>query len=266
MSPSAGPTPRHPPVRTSGRWPGGACLAEAVLAGDRLALARLLSRIEDGDPEGQEGLIALYARGGRAHRIGVTGPPGTGKSTLVNRLVQAFRAIGEGATGGAPSVGIVAVDPSSPFTGGAILGDRIRMGDLAGDPGVFIRSMASRGALGGLSRTTGDMVEALDAAGFPIILIETVGAGQAEVDIARAAHTTIVVEAPGLGDEVQAIKAGILEAADILVVNKADLPGADSSIRDLRTVVEMGYPLAKGERASHTGLWTSSCLAGALCP
>jgi LAO/AO transport system kinase len=227
MSPSAEVRPR---------------LAEAVLSGDRLALARLLSRIENGDPEGQAGLIELYPHGGKAHRIGVTGPPGTGKSTLVSRLAQAFRSLSPVEAAPALTVGIVAVDPSSPFTGGAVLGDRIRMGELAGDPGVFIRSMASRGALGGLSRATGDVVEALDAAGFDILLIETVGAGQAEVDIARAAQTTIVVEAPGLGDEVQAIKAGILEAADILVVNKADLPGAEAALRALRTTVELGYP------------------------
>jgi LAO/AO transport system kinase len=250
MSPSPG-------LRPTATLQAGLDLAEAVRGGDRLALSRLLSWIEDGDAEGREGLSALYGHGGNARRVGVTGPPGTGKSSLVNRLAKAFRE-GPGDSG-APTVGIVAVDPSSPFTGGAILGDRIRMTDLAGDPGVFIRSMASRGALGGLSRTTGDVVEALDAAGFDLLLIETVGAGQAEVDIARAAPTTIVVEAPGLGDEVQAIKAGLLEAADIIVVNKADLPGAENALRSLRTTIDIGFPSAKDRDLGTT--WVPPVLA-----
>jgi LAO/AO transport system kinase len=214
--------------------PGDAVLAERIGSGDRLALARLLTWIENQTQEGLEGLAALYPRTGKAHIVGITGAPGTGKSTLVNELVRAMRRGGE-----PPPVAIVAVDPSSPFSGGAILGDRIRMRDLAGDPGVFIRSMASRGALGGLARGTAGVVQALDAAGFDEILIETVGAGQAEVDIARAAHTIVVVAAPGLGDDVQALKAGILEIADILVVNKADLPGADSTRRALRAALEL---------------------------
>jgi LAO/AO transport system kinase len=206
---------------------------DRILAGDRLALARLLTQIEDEQPEGFETLSALFPHTGQAHLVGITGPPGTGKSTLVNRLALALRSRTQ------KMVGVVAVDPSSPFTGGAILGDRIRMRDLAGDPGIFIRSMASRGALGGLARTTAAVVDALDAAGFGWILIETVGAGQAEVEIARTAHTTLVVEAPGLGDDVQAIKAGILEAADLLVVNKADLPGADKTVSALEASLEL---------------------------
>ena len=221
-------------------------LAARARAGDRLALARLLSRIENQDPQGLSGLAALYPHSGRAQRVGVTGGSGTGKSSLVNVLVQHIRSGGAAA----PTVAVVAVDPSSPFSGGALLGDRIRMGDLAGDPGVFIRSMASRGALGGLARATADVVEALDAAGYGLILIETVGAGQTEVDIARTAHTTLVVEAPGLGDDVQAIKAGILEIADILVVNKADLPGADHTLRLLRAALELAQP-DHAEHAHH---------------
>jgi LAO/AO transport system kinase len=217
-------------------------LAAAVLQGDRLALARLLTGIENEDPRGLDALSELYPSGGQADRIGVTGPPGCGKSSLVARLGAHIRRHGLRPGTGPVKVAVVAVDPSSPFTGGAILGDRIRMRDLAGDPGVFIRSMASRGALGGLARATFGTVQALDAAGYPVILIETVGAGQAEVEIARTAHTTLVVEAPGMGDDVQAIKAGILEIADILVVNKADLPGAENAMRQLRAALALGYP------------------------
>jgi len=202
-----------------------------ILSGQRLAIARLLTRVENGNAA--EALPALFAHTGRAHLIGVTGAPGTGKSSLVNEMAKALRRAGQ-------TVGIVAVDPSSPFTGGAILGDRIRMRDLSGDPGVFIRSMASRGALGGLARATADVVKVLDAAGFDKVIIETVGAGQSEVDIARAAHTTVVVEAPGLGDEVQGLKAGILEIADVLVLNKADTPGAELALRALRAALEIG--------------------------
>ncbi len=209
-------------------------LVSGVLAGDRRALARLISRIEDEEPSVQEALSALHPHTGRAHVIGVTGAPGTGKSTLVNELAKGFRKRGE-------TVGIVAVDPTSPFTGGALLGDRVRMRDLAGDPGIFIRSMATRGSLGGLARATGDVVRVLDAAGFSVILVETVGVGQAEVDIARTAHTTVVVEAPGLGDDVQALKAGLMEIADILVVNKADRPGAAQTVRALEVALELGW-------------------------
>lgn len=209
-----------------------------LLSGDRRALARLLTQIENAAPSAAEALAVLFPHTGRAHRVGVTGPPGTGKSTLVNELAKVWRRNGR-------TVAIVAVDPSSPFTGGAILGDRIRMRDLAGDPGVFIRSMASRGSLGGLARTTGDVVNALDAAGFEVVLIETVGAGQTEVEIARTAHTTVVVEAPGLGDDVQAIKAGLLEVADVFVVNKSDQPGVENTVRALRTSLDLANPAAR---------------------
>jgi LAO/AO transport system kinase len=215
-------------------------LASSVLAGERLALARLLSQIENNDPAGLDALGELFPHTGRAHLVGVTGAPGTGKSSLVNSLAHYYR----NPPPDMPQrkIAIVAVDPSSPFTGGAILGDRVRMRDLAGDPGIFIRSMAARGSLGGLAPTTSSMVQVFDAAGFEIILIETVGAGQAEVDIARLAHTTLVVEAPGLGDEIQAIKAGILEIADILVVNKADRPGVENTERALRSMLELAHP------------------------
>lgn len=223
--------------------------AQSVLEGDRLALARLLSLVENDTPEGREALNALFPYTGRAHLIGVTGSPGTGKSSLVNQLAAAFR---KPENGSKPArVAVVAVDPSSPFTGGAILGDRVRMRDLAGDPGVFVRSMASRGALGGLARQTAAVVQVLDAAGFDLVLIETVGAGQSEVDIARLAHTTLVVEAPGLGDEIQAIKAGILEIADILVVNKADQQGAENTIRALKMMLEMATPGQSTTRYHH---------------
>jgi LAO/AO transport system kinase len=210
-------------------------LTELVAAGDRRALAALISRIEREDPEAREVLARLHGRTGRALVAGITGAPGTGKSTLAAALARVFR---KGVGGGPPrTVGILAVDPTSPFSGGAVLGDRIRMRDLAGDAGVFIRSMASRGRLGGLSRATDSAVRALDAAGFEVILIETVGVGQDEVAVARQAHTVVVVETPGSGDDIQALKAGILEIADILAVNKADLPGADSTAASLRAML-----------------------------
>jgi LAO/AO transport system kinase len=214
-------------------------LSTSVLQGDRLALARLLSKIENDTPEGRAALNDLFPKTGNAHLVGVTGAPGTGKSSLVNQLALHYR---QSRNGDPKRVAIVAVDPSSPFTGGAIMGDRVRMRDLFGDPGVFIRSMASRGSLGGLAATTSGVVQALDAAGFERILIETVGAGQAEVDIARLAHTTLVVEAPGLGDDIQAIKAGILEIADVLVVNKADRLGVEITERALLSMLRLGHP------------------------
>ena len=213
-------------------------LALAVLSGDRLSLARLLTKVENDTTEGREALDVLFAHTGKAHLIGVTGAPGTGKSSLVNQLALCFRKSGK-------KVAIVAIDPSSPFTGGAVLGDRVRMRDLTGDPGVFIRSMASRGSLGGLAQATAGAVQVFDAAGFDVILIETVGAGQSEVDIARLAHTTLVVEAPGMGDDIQAIKAGILEIADILVINKADHAGVESTERALKSMLELAHPVQK---------------------
>jgi LAO/AO transport system kinase len=196
-------------------------------------MARLISRVENNGHDAVEALAALYPHTGQSHIVGVTGAPGTGKSTLVNELAKAYRAQDT-------RIGIIAVDPTSPFSGGALLGDRIRMRDLSGDPGVFIRSMASRGNLGGLARATADVVKVLDAAGYQTILVETVGAGQSEVEIARTAHTTLVVEAPGLGDDVQAIKAGVLEIADILVVNKADREGAEHTRRALQMMLDLG--------------------------
>jgi LAO/AO transport system kinase len=217
--------------------------AAAVLAGDRLSLARLLTQIENDSPEGMLVLGELFPHTGKAHLVGVTGAPGTGKSSLVNQLALYYRRPPDGKT--PRRVAILAVDPSSPFTGGAILGDRVRMRDLSGDPGVFIRSMAARGSLGGLAPATASLAQVFDAAGFDLILIETVGAGQAEVDIARLAHTTLVVEAPGLGDDIQAIKAGILEIADILVVNKADRPGVDNTERALRNMLQLAHPASR---------------------
>ncbi|MBC8099426.1 MAG: methylmalonyl Co-A mutase-associated GTPase MeaB [Armatimonadetes bacterium] len=221
-------------------------LTAEVLGGSRRALARLLTVIENQRAGASEALAALFPHTGRAWVIGVTGAPGTGKSSLVNALAKAYRAQGQ-------TVAIIAVDPTSPFTGGAILGDRIRMRDLAGDEGVFIRSMATRGSLGGLARATRDAIRVMDAAGFNIVLVETVGAGQSEVDIARAAQTTLVVEAPGLGDDVQAIKAGILEIADVLVVNKADRPGALNTSRALKAMLDLGHPASRMSMTRHHG-------------
>lgn len=211
-------------------------LVEKVLAGNRRALSRLISVVETGDETARRALAAVYQHTGRAHIVGVTGSPGTGKSTLVNQLALYWRAQGR-------TVAVLAVDPTSPFSGGAILGDRIRMQALGGDPGCYIRSMASRGSLGGLARATGDAVKVLDAAGFELIIVETVGAGQAEVEITREAHTVIVVEIPGMGDDIQAIKAGILEIADVFVVNKADREGAERTLRQLQMMLH----LAAGE-------------------
>jgi LAO/AO transport system kinase len=208
-------------------------LAKRILEGDIRAASRLMRDIDDRIPSALESLKELYPKTGRAYIIGITGPPGSGKSTLVDKMVDLFRKEGK-------SVGVVAVDPTSPFSGGAILGDRIRMQRHATDEGVFIRSLATRGCLGGLSRSTQDIINVMDAMGKDILLVETVGVGQDEVEIVNTAHTSIVVLVPGLGDDIQAIKAGIIEIGDLFVVNKCDREGADKMERDLRMVLEMG--------------------------
>ncbi len=224
-------------------------LIKQARLGQTRAIARLITRVENSATAAAEIVPLIYAATGQAHIVGITGSPGAGKSSLVNELAKALRRRDH-------KVGIIAVDPSSPFSGGALLGDRVRMRDLSGDKGIFIRSLASRGNLGGLSQATAVVIKVLDAAGFDTILVETVGAGQAEVDIASAAHTTVVIEAPGMGDDVQSIKAGILEIADILVVNKADRPGAARTVRSLQAMLQLGHSIS----VNHHGrsMYTSS--------
>jgi LAO/AO transport system kinase len=209
-----------------------ASLVDRILARDPRAIARAISKIENDAPDANEILKALFARTGRGLTVGVTGAPGAGKSSLVDKLALHYRSAGK-------TVGVIAVDPSSPFSGGAILGDRIRMQNLANDPGVFIRSMATRGNLGGLARATVDAVAVLDAAGYDRTLVETVGVGQDEVDVVKAADVSVVVLVPGMGDDIQVIKAGIMEIGDIFVINKADREGVERAERELITLLEM---------------------------
>jgi LAO/AO transport system kinase len=221
---------------------------DTLLQGDRLALARTLTQIENDTPGSRRVLDELFRHAGNAHVIGVTGPAGSGKSTLVNRMALAFRHPADGTA--QARVAILAVDPTSPFSGGAVLGDRVRMRDLSGDPGIFIRSAATRGMLGGLSMTAAEMVTAMDAAGFDVILVETVGVGQSELEVAGLAHTVVLVENPGFGDDIQAIKAGILEIANIIAINKADRPGIDQTEMALRSALELDQEMpATGHHA-----------------
>jgi LAO/AO transport system kinase len=236
-----------------GKQESMADLAEQVLKGNRLALSRLITLIENYSPDHHTVLDQLFPHTGKAHIIGVTGPSGSGKSTLVNHLALNMVSGERGKS--SHKIGIIAVDPTSPFTGGALLGDRVRMRDLTRHPDIFIRSMASRGALGGIARAADSAALVMDAAGFDIILIETVGAGQSEVEIARLAHTTIVVEAPGLGDDIQAAKAGILEIADVLVVNKSDKAAVDGTAQVLASMLAIGEELHAQHNENSHNIW-----------
>ncbi len=235
---------------------GAEGIAERVLAGDVRAAARLMRDVDDGLPWARAALRDLFPRTGRAYVVGLTGSPGSGKSSLTDRLIAHHRAAGR-------SVGVVAVDPTSPFTGGAILGDRIRMQDHALDPDVFIRSLATRGHLGGLSRATADVVQVLDAMGKDVVLVETVGVGQDEIEVAELAHTVVVVAVPGMGDDVQAIKAGVLEIADVFAVNKADREGADRTVRDLQHMLELRRSSATRATWEHDDLHRMRATASA---
>jgi LAO/AO transport system kinase len=223
-----------PPTGAPAAPAAPAGLAARILAGDRLALSRAITRVENRRPQAAELLRAITPHTGHGYLLGITGPPGGGKSTLTTQIIKLLRARGE-------TVGVIAVDPTSAISGGALLGDRIRMLEFHTDPGVFIRSMASRGVLGGLAATTGDVARVLDAFGFDWIIVETVGVGQGEVAVAGLADTTLLIEVPGLGDDVQAIKAGVLEVADILVVNKADREGASHLATTLRGMLSLAH-------------------------
>lgn len=230
-------------------------LYKGILEGNRRALAKSISAIEDQHSRCEDLMSRVYKHTGRAHIIGVTGPPGAGKSTLVDKIAKEFRDRGR-------TIGIVAVDPTSPFTGGAILGDRIRMSGLSTDRHIFIRSMGTRGHLGGLARATSDVIRLMDAFGKDVVIVETVGAGQSEVDIVENAHTTVVVEMPGLGDDIQAIKAGLFEIANIFVINKSDMEGCDRSVREIQIMLEMSpkspdewkVPVLKASARDNTGI------------
>jgi LAO/AO transport system kinase len=230
-------------------------IAHGVLSGDRRSIARAITFIENNTAEAKKLIALIYPQTGKAHIIGLTGPSGSGKSTLIEKIVREYRRKNK-------TVGIVAVDPTSPFTGGAFLGDRIRMQELSTDPDVFIRSMATRNYSGGIAKATKDAVKVLDAAGKDIILVETVGAGQSEVEIIKVAQTTVVIHAPGLGDEIQAIKAGIMEIADIFVVNKADRENADKAVMDIQAILQLNNK----ETAWKTPILKTTALTGEGVP
>jgi len=230
-------------------------IAKGVLTGDRRSIAKAITIIENGTSEARKLIASIYSHTGKAHIIGLTGPGGSGKSTLIEKIIREYRRQGK-------TVGVVAVDPTSPFTGGAFLGDRIRMQELSTDEGVFIRSMATRNYAGGIAKATKDAVKILDAAGKDIIIVETVGAGQSEVEIIKVAQTIVVIHAPGLGDEIQAIKAGLMEIADIFVVNKADRENADKAVMDIQAILQ----LDNKEKAWKTPILKTVALTGEGVP